>query len=148
MNIIDWPHEKIRAAALGYITKHTTKEFEWRFTCLDALRERLARIVHLDADERPIVSCFVDAQRWYVMTTARVFGVLRGSQFSCSPLEVKQWRWGDFKHAGRAEVETATFALANGTHIKVPYETGPAAMGPIYYERFWTIKYPVLDKVD
>ena len=78
MNIIDWPHDKIRSAALRYITKHTMKESEWRFTCLDGLPERLVRIVQLDANERPIVTCFVDAQRWYAMTTARVFGVFRG----------------------------------------------------------------------
>jgi hypothetical protein len=148
MTTIDWPHEKIRSAALRYITKHTMKEPEWRFTCLDGLPERLVRIVQLDANERPIVTCFVDAQRWYAMTTARVFGVFRGSRFDCSPLDVTQWRWGDFKHAGRSEVAMATFALASGTHIRVAYETGPAAMGPIYYERFWTIKYPVLDKLD
>lgn len=144
----DWPHERIRSVALQYIRKHTMKESEWRFTVLDALPPRLARIVHLDIDERPIVTCFIDAQRWYAMTTARVFGVLRGSQFNCSPLDVRQWRWGDFKHAGRSEVEVATLALANGTHTKISYETGPAAMGPIYYERFWTIKYPVLEKLE
>ena len=140
--------DSVGSAALRYITKHIMKESEWRFTGLDALPERLIRIVHLNADERPIVTCFVDAQRFYAMTTARVFGIFRGSQFNCSPLEVRQWRWGNFKHAGRSEVGTATLALANGTPVKVPYETGPAAMGPIYYERFWTIKCPVLDKLE
>jgi hypothetical protein len=124
------------------------KESEWRFTFLDALPPRLVRIVPLNANERPIVTCFVDAQRWYAMTTARVFGIFRGSQFHCSPPDVTQWRWGDFQHAGRSEVEVATLSLASGTHIKVAYETGPAAMGPIYYERFWTIKYPVLEKLE
>jgi hypothetical protein len=147
MNAVDWPHEQIRRAALQYIREHTAKESEWRFTCVDALGERLVRIVSLEAEERPIVTCFVDALRWYAMTTGRVFGVFRGAQFSCSPLDVRQWRWGDFKHAGRSEVETATLALANGTHIKVPYETGPAALGPIYYERFWALKYPELEKL-
>ena len=146
MNTDDWPHEQIRSAALRYIKKHATGEPQWRFTVLDTLPQRLARIVHLGTGERPIVVCFVDAQRWYAMTTARVFGISRGSQFSCSPLDVRQWRWGDFKHAGRSEVEVATLALANGTHTRVSYETGPAAMGPIYYERFWTIKYPLLEK--
>ncbi len=143
-----WPHEQIRSVALRYMRKHTTKEAEWRFTVLDALALRLARIVQLDTDERAIVTCFVDAQRWYAMTTARVFGVFQGSRFNFSPLDVSQWRWGDFKHAGRSEVEVATLALANGTHTKVSYETGPAAMGPIYYERFWTIKYPVLERLE
>jgi hypothetical protein len=140
----DWLHEKIHAAALRYIREHATRESEWRFTVLDALPQQLGRVVHLDADERAIVTCFVDSLRWCAMTTSRVFGVYRGSTFSCSPLDVTQWRWGDFKHGGRSEVEVATFSMAGGTHIKVPYETGPAAMGAIYYERFWTLKYPVL----
>lgn len=82
------------------------------------------------------------------MTTARIFGIARGSQFDCSPLDVTQWRWGDFKHAGRSEIETATFAMSNGSHLRIPYETGPASMAPIYYERFWTIKYPILEKLE
>ena len=148
METDSWPHEQIHSVALRYIKSHTVKEPEWRFTVLDALAQRLARIVQLDTNERAIVTCFVDAQRWYAMTTARVFGIFQGTKFNCSPLDVRQWRWGDFKHAGRSEVEVATLALANGTHKKVSYETGPAAMGPIYYERFWTIKYPVLERLE
>jgi hypothetical protein len=148
MNTVEWPHEKIRSVALRYIKKAAMKEAEWRFTCLDVLPERLVRIVPLDTQERPIVTCFIDAQRWCAMTTARIFGVLRGTRFDCAPLDVTQWRWGDFKRAGRSEVETATLALANGTHVRLAYETGPAAMAPIYYERFWTMKYPVLDELE
>ena len=144
----DWPHEKIHTAALRYIKKHAPTESAWRYTRVDTLTAQLARIARLDTNEKPIVSCFIDAQRWYVMTTARVFGVVRGSQFDFSPLDVTQWRWGDFKHAGRAEVEVATFSLKDGTHLRVPYETGPAAMAPIYYERFWTSQYPILDKLE
>jgi len=147
MDTSDWPHEKIRSVALRYIREHAAKEAEWRFTRLDALPERLARIVHLDEPERAIVSCFIDGMNWHTMTTTRVFGVCRGTQFSCSPLDVRQWRWGDFKHGGQAESEVATLALANGTHVRIPYETGPAAVGPIYYERFWEVKYPALEKL-
>ena len=144
----NWPHDKIHSAALRYIRKHATQEAEWRFTRVDAVAGQLARVVRLDPDERPLVSCFIDAQRWYLMTTVRVFGVVRGFQFDCSPLDVTQWRWGDFKHAGRSEVEIATLAMANGTHFRIPYETGSAAMAPIHYERFWTIKYPILEKLE
>lgn len=144
---MSWPHEKIHSTALEYIRTHSSKQPDWRFTVLDALAQRLARIIQLDTDERPIVTCFIDAQRWYAMTTARVFGVYQGARFNCSPLDVSQWRWGDFKQGGRSEVEVATLALANGTHAKLPYETGPAAKGPIYYERFWTIEYPILKKL-
>ena len=147
MDTDNWPHEKIRSVALRYIREHAVKETEWRFTGLDALPERLARIVTIGEPERVVVSSFIDGMNWHAMTTVRIFGVCRGTQFSCSPLDVRQWRWGDFKHEGRSEVEVATFALANGTHMKVPYETGPAAMGPIYYQRFWTVKYRVFDKL-
>jgi hypothetical protein len=60
----DWPHEKIHAACVAYIRKHATRQAEWRFTHLDALPERLGRIVQLAAGERSDVSCFHDAQRW------------------------------------------------------------------------------------
>jgi len=137
-----WPHEKIHSVALRYIREHATNESAWRFTRIDALPERLARIVRLDGAERTLVSCFIDAQGWYAMTTSRIFGVARGSQFECAPLDVAQWRWGDLKQDGRTNVATATFALSNGTHLRFPYETGPAAVAGLCYERFWTSQYP------
>jgi hypothetical protein len=146
IDVSDWPHEKIHAACLASIRRHATNEPDWRFTRLDVLPERLGRIAPLDAGERSIVSCFIDAQRWYVMTTARIFGLANGARFSCSPLEVSQWRWGDFKRGGRAEGELVTLALASGTHLRIPYETGPAALAPIGYQRFWTTEYPDLTK--
>jgi len=144
----DWPHDKIRSASLAYIRKTCGERGRLAFTRLDALPERLARIVQLDPGEHSVVNCFIDAQRWYVMTTGRIFGWPAALDSGCSPLDVTQWRWDDFKHGGRSEVEVATFSLANGTHLRISYETGHAAMAPIYYERFWTIKYPILDKLE
>jgi hypothetical protein len=143
-----WPDEKIRSIALGYIRKHSMNEAQWQFTVLDALAQRLERIVQLEAGELPIVTCFVDGQRWHAMTTRRLFGVLQGTRFSCSPLEVTRWQWGDFKNTLRSEVATATLALRDGSHLRMPYEAGYASMAPIYYQRFWAIKYPVLDKLE
>lgn len=142
----DWPHERIHSVCLAYIRKRSMNDRDWRYTRLGALPDRLARIAPLQADELSVVSCFIDAQRWYVMTTARIFGLAQGARFSCSPLDVTQWRWGNFKHGGRADAELATLALANGMHLRISYETGPASMAPIHYERFWTLKYPILDK--
>lgn len=134
MNTIDWPHEKICSAALRYITKHAIKESSWRFTCLDRLPERLGRIVRLEASERPIVTCFIDAQRWYAMTTARVFGVLHGSRFDCSPVEVAQWRWGNFKRDGRSEMDLCIFpqpkSQCAGTCTFPPTDTKLRAFQP------------------
>lgn len=57
MKTDDWPHEQIRSVALRYIRKHAMNEPEWRFTVLDALAQRLARMVQLSAAERPVVTC-------------------------------------------------------------------------------------------
>lgn len=74
--------------------------------------------------------------------------VFQGSQFSCSPLEVAEWRWDNVKHAGRAEVEVATLALASGRHVRIPYETGPAAMDPSITGAFGQSKYPIFEKLE
>ena len=141
-----WPHDEIHSAAVPYIRKHASRETEWRFTRIDAVPDQLARIVRLEADERVIVSCFIDGLRWHVMTTARVFGFVRGSAFTCSPLDVRQWRLGNLKANGQSGVETATLSLADGTHLRFPYESGPAASAPLCYQRFWIEKYPDLSK--
>ncbi len=56
------------------------------------------------------------------MTTARIFGVARGSRFECSPLDVTQWRWGEIK-GGDSDIEIATLALTDGTHLRMSYES-------------------------
>lgn len=143
----DWPHDRIHAVALRYIRKHTTNDTGWQFTHIDELPERLARVVQLNPGERSLVSCFIDGQRWFVMTTARIFGVARGSRFECSPLDVTQWRWGEIK-GGDSDIEIATLALTDGTHLRMSYESGRASMAPIYYEHFWRHKYPILEKLE
>jgi hypothetical protein len=141
-----WPDKKIRSAALWYIRKHCEKEAEWRFTCLDTLHEQLIGEAILEAEEFPVVSCFVRRGCWYVMSTRRILG-MNETEFDMSPLDVKEWRWGDFKDAGRSELEEACLIAKDGSSVTVIYETGPASMAPIYYERFWYIKYPILDKL-
>ena len=73
-----WPHGKIRRALLRDIRKRCIKEAEWLFTRLDALHESLAEAVMLQGEELPIVSCFADPERWYVMSTSRVLGSYDG----------------------------------------------------------------------
>jgi hypothetical protein len=143
----DWPHSKIRGAALFYIRKHLMKESDWRWTVIDRLHEEIKLFAKLDADELPIVSCYVDERTWYVMTTSQIHGVHNRRSFHVSPLDIKDWHWGNFKHYGRHELELACFMLNDGSRIEMMYEAGPAAMAPIYYERFWYIKYPILHKL-
>jgi len=143
----DWPHQAIQVALLQYIRSHSMKPPNWRFTQLGVLHDALARVIQLERGELCVVSCFIDAQRWYVMTTTRVFGIYRGSRFDFPPLQIRKCTWGDFKHEGRLEIDVAEVALASGAKVTLAYEAGFASMAPIYYERFWHSRYPALDQV-
>jgi hypothetical protein len=143
----EWPHKVIQAAVVQYIRSHAMKQTDWRFTQLEVLHDALSRVIQLAAAELCVVSCFIDAQRWYVMSTERVFGIYRGSRFDFSPLQIRKCTWGDFKHEGRLEIEVAEVTLTSGAKVTLAYEAGFASMAPIYYERFWHSRYQALDQV-
>jgi hypothetical protein len=128
----DWPHSVIQAALLQYIRSHV-KQSNWRFTQLEEVHDALARVIQLDPGELCVVSCFIDGQRWYVMTTTRVFGIYRGSRF-------------DFKQEGRVQIEVAEVQLISGEKFTLAYEAGFASIAPIYYERFWHTRYPTIER--
>jgi hypothetical protein len=140
----EWPHTSIQAALLQYIRSHAMKQSNWRFTQLEVVHDALARLIQLDPGELCVVSCFIDGQRWYVMTTTRIFGIYRGSRFAFSPLQVRKCTWGDFKQEGRVQIELAELQLIGGEKITLAYEAGFAAIAPIYYERFWHTRFPAL----
>ncbi|MBL8264735.1 hypothetical protein [Steroidobacter sp.] len=142
----EWPHASIRAALLQYIRSHAMKQPNWRCTQLEVLHDPLARVVQLEPDELCVVSCFIDGQRWYVMTTTRIFGIYRGSRFEFSPLQIRKCTWGDFKQEGVLQIEVAEMLLLDGQKITLAYEAGFAAIAPIYYERFWHTRYPSLER--
>jgi hypothetical protein len=137
----DWPHSVIQPALLQYIRSHV-KQSNWRFTQLEVVHDALARVIQLDPDELCVVSCFIDGQRWYVMTTSRVFG----SRFEFSPLQIRKCTWGDFKQEGRVQIEVAEVQLIGGDKVTMAYEAGFASIAPIYYERFWHTRYPALER--
>lgn len=143
----EWPHTSIHAALLQYIRSHAMKQSNWRFTQLEVLHDPLARIIQLDPGELCVVSCFIDGQRWYVMTSTRVFGIYRGSRFEFSPLQIRKCTWGDFKQEGRLQIEVAEIQLIGGEKITFAYEAGFASIAPIYYERFWHTRYLALGRV-
>ncbi|MEM8817217.1 MAG: hypothetical protein AAGE85_15430 [Pseudomonadota bacterium] len=119
-------------------------ESDWLYTKLDTVHEAVAAKVELAATELPLVSCYVDPFNWYVMSTSRFFGIAAGEQFCVSPVAVREWSWENFKHAGKAELEIARIQVDDGSSVSFVYEAGKASMAPIYYERFWDIKYPIL----
>jgi hypothetical protein len=141
----DWPHSVIQTALLQYIRSHV-KQSNWSFTQLGVVHDALARVIQLNPGELCVVSCFIDGQRWYLMTTTRVFGIYRGSRFEFSPLQVRKCIWGDFKQEGRVQIEVAEVQLTGGDKITFAYEAGFASIAPIYYERFWHTQYPTLPR--
>lgn len=142
----EWPHASIQTALLQYIRRHAMKQSSWRFTQLEAVNDALARVIRLDPGELCVVSCFIDGQRWYVMTTARVFGIYRGSRFEFSPLQVRKCTWGDFKREGPLQIDVAELQLLDGTTIMLAYEAGFAAIAPIHYERFWHTRFASVER--
>ena len=55
--------------------------------------------------------------------------------------------FGNFKGVGPSTSELMRLRRANGRIVELEYQTGPASMAPIYYFRYWAIKYPSLAKL-
>ena len=143
----DWPDAKIRSTALWYIGKHTMDPPTWRYTLVgDAHPDVLSR-AELESGELPLVSFLISEASWYVFTTRRVVGEYSGRHVKLAALDVLEDRFGNFKGYRGAELEVMTLRLAGGEEAELQYETGRASMAPIYYFRYWKIKYPILDKL-
>lgn len=141
------PHHVIHIAALRYIRAHAMDVPQWKWTRLDEVPAVLDGHVTLATEELPIVSCYLSEVSWYLMTTARVIGVHRQNHFDFSPISVAHWNWGDFKGHDKSETGTLRADLGAAGICEIAYETGKASMAPIYYERFWQIKYPIVHKL-
>lgn len=144
----EWPHEAIYIAATWYIRQHSMHESDWRYTNLKVAHEPLLLLVSLGPDEMPIVSCLIDADSWFVMTSRRIEISNKRQRDSVDPLEITSWDWGYFKTDWEPKIGTATLTKDDGTSVSFLYETGYASMAPIHYQMFWSLKYPVLDKLD
>ena len=144
----EWPHDKIRTVAFWYICRNCSHEDQWLYTRLLHLHDELTSVVSLQASERPIVSCYIDEGRWFVMTSARMIIFNDNQKVVASPLDLTRWQWGDFKTDLEPRIGTATIVLKDGTSFSFQYETGYASMAPIYYVLFWDVKYPALHNLD
>jgi hypothetical protein len=144
----DWPHDAIYVAAVWYISKKCMHEHEWRYTRLLNLHGELRPEVSFEPGELPIVSCYLDRDRWFVMTSGRLQIRCFGQPFAVSPLDIKRWNLGDFKTRLVPQIGNATFQKRDGTSFSFQYETGYASMALIYYLLFWDVKFPALDKLD
>ncbi|AWM38153.1 hypothetical protein GobsT_37470 [Gemmata obscuriglobus] len=143
----NWPDAKIRSTALWYIGKHAISTPEYRYTLVgDAHPEALARAA-LQPGELVIVSFFLAADGWFLLTTRRVLGAYAGREVAAATLDVRDTWFGDFKTGGRVGLGVMWLRLAGSDEAVLQYETWRASMAPIYYFRYWAIKYPVLDQL-
>lgn len=143
----DWPHSKIHTLCLRHIRKSANTTVEWRYTILDSVHPHIEGHIQFESNERPIVSCYINVKSWFVLSTSRVMGVNSSATIDVSVLDVQDWKWGNFKHNGRAEIESAVLTLIDGNQFSIEYETWYASMAPIQYALFWERKYPILDKL-
>ena len=142
-----WPDAKIRSTALWYIGKHLMDPTSWRFTVVGDAHPGVSAHAGVGAEESPLVSFFLSEASWSVLSTRRVIGSYSGREVAVAALDVLEDHFGDFKGYGGAQVEVMTLRLASGLEACLQYETGGAAMAPIYYFRYWKLKYPILDKL-
>lgn len=144
----EWPHEAICTVATWYIRKHCAREEQWLYTRLLHLHDEMKYVVALEPTECLIVSCYIDRCHWFAMTSARMITCNNNEKVVANPLDFKRWHWEDFKADAEPRIGTARIDLKAGTSFSFQYETGYASMAPIYYERFWSVKYPALQKLD
>lgn len=141
----EWPDAKIRETALWYIHKHAMAPASWRYTRLGDAHPEVLPLVTLASGESPLVSFFLADTTWSLLTTRRVFGAYAGQGVDIAVLDVRANRFDDPKGSRGAALEVVTLDLARGGKAALQYETGRASMAPIYYFRYWVIKYPFLD---
>jgi hypothetical protein len=142
-----WPHTKIRATALAYIGKHCMNPDTWRFTLIGDAHPDVIMRARLEPDEVPVVSFCLGPESWYLFSTRRVLGCYGSKDVEVAALDVRESRFGDFKGSHGAELELMHLRLDSGLDAVLQYETWNASMAPIYYFRYWRVKYPVLDKL-
>jgi hypothetical protein len=143
-----WPDEAIRVAATWYIHSHCMHEEKWRYTRLLSIHATPKSNVSFESNEVPIVSCEIAPASWYLMTSRRLIASCNHLSFEVNPLDIEDWNWGDFKTDLNLQIGDAKISVRNAGDRSFQYETGWASMAPIYYARFWLVKFPVLPKLD
>jgi hypothetical protein len=143
----EWLDAKIRATALWYIGKQTMDPQTWYYTTVGETHPEISARVELQPGELYVVSFFLSTNSWYTLTTRRVVGAFEGQEVAVSALSVCDANFGDFKTRGRVGLGIMTLRLDDGSSVRLQYETWKASMAPMYYFRYWAIKYPILDKL-
>ena len=144
----DYQDKKVRKHIIRYIREASMDLSEWKYTKVDDAHELALKRTEIAPGEFPIVSFYLSENSFYLLTTRRVTGFYYKRKIEFSPTDIKQSNFGDFKGYGNKHIEVVTFDIegVNYNH-RLEYETGKASMAPIYYFRWWGIKYPILDKL-
>lgn len=131
---------------LQYIHKSSMRHSAWRYTRLDTIHDELRPILTLEQTELPIVSSYIDSDRWYLLTSRSVWSGLAG-HITCTPgPDIAKTVSQNFKGFSQQEVGRMILELHDGSEVQLDFETGFASMAPIHYMRYWTIKFPALFK--
>jgi len=118
-------------------------ECSWEMTLLDDFHDPIHSKVVLKEDEYPLVSFFAGEADWTLYTTHRMVGEASGVRTEINRNEYGRTEFGNFKQDLDSPRVTEAI-VRNQTEIHLfLYESGYASMAPIYYFRFWTIKWPI-----
>jgi hypothetical protein len=117
-------------------------ENHWEWTILDRVHEVVAAHTAFGKEEYPIVSFCSGSHDWTLMTTHRIIGSLEGGQIEISRDEFGTTDFGDFKQDLDSPRITQARVKVRGKNQIFLYESGYASMAPIYYFRFWSLKWP------
>ena len=120
---------------------------EWNSTKIDSVHPEIEKAANLNALELPIVSCYMGDSSWYTLTTERVIGTYLNDQIDENIQNIINKDFGHFKGNSDRKREIVLLQSGDGKNFRLEYETGNASMAPIYYFRFWEIKFPIIEKL-
>jgi len=132
----------IRERCLKVIRETSMHEDSWEMTLLDRCHDFTVSIFPLDEGEYPLIS-FLAGGDWTLYTTHRLIGEISGKRVEIDRTDFGSDDFGNFKQdLDSPQVTEASIRTKNGLQ-KFLYESGYASMAPIYYFRFWSIKWPI-----
>ena len=103
----------------------------------------------------PTGECFFPEGDWYVWTTRRLVAVCDNRHYEVDSESIVRAEFGRFKGppqsmnltTGPIHTLIAGLHSASGLVVRIRYETGYAAMGPLQCFKYWELKHPILDKL-
>jgi hypothetical protein len=146
---------KIHDIAVVKIRRRCMNPEEWRFTVIGGPHPSLGAHLALADGELVLASGFFSAASWYAFTTRRIVSQFQGAIQSLDPSQGISAQFGSFigSRDGHPRLGSvcrggATItAASSGAVLRLEYETGVAAMAPLYAAMYWEQKHRFLDKL-